>query len=76
MLQIGANGVARFGLFGGRFLISSPFPPPPSPPPPKKCTHYGINIRHFGIGSNYSASRFDFVMIKAFASWNAGKVSN
>ena len=64
--------VLDYSVVGSLSLPSSPLPPPP----PKKCTHYGINIRHFGIGSNYSASRFDFVMIKAFASWNAGKVSN
>ena len=34
MLQIGANGMARFGLFCSRFLISSPRPPRPPPPPP------------------------------------------
>ena len=72
-IQVPTVLMARFGLFGCRFLISSPVPPPP---PPKKCTYYGINIRHFGIGSNYSASRFEFVMIKAFVSWNAGKVPN
>ena len=42
MLQIGANGMARFGLFGGRFLISSPFPLPP--PPPKKNVHIMVLI--------------------------------
>ena len=64
-----ANRMTHFKLFGSRFLISS-LPRPP------KCTHEGINIRHFGIGANYSASRFEFVMIKAFVSWNARKVPN
>ena len=38
MLQIGANVMARFGLFGSRFLISSP------PPPQKKNVHIKVLI--------------------------------
>ena len=62
-----ANGMTRFGHFGSRFLISSP---------PKNVHIKVLTFRHLAIGSNSSASRFEFVMIKAFVCRNAGKVPN
>ena len=41
-IQVPTVLMARFGLFGSRFLISSPVPPPP--PPPKKNVHIMVLI--------------------------------